>query len=86
MRFCNVVDFVNQLEKEKQQSKAGNLTKQLTSMDAAILSTSVGFRRERSLPTLGLQSRLHHGDRLRRYWIASPIKENFGIRQRFLSF
>jgi DNA replication protein DnaC len=36
-RFYNAVDLVNQLEKEKQQGKAGNLGKQLTVMDAVIL-------------------------------------------------
>jgi DNA replication protein DnaC len=36
-RFYNAVDLVNQLEKEKQQGKAGNLSKQLTVMDAVIL-------------------------------------------------
>jgi DNA replication protein DnaC len=37
VRFYNVVDLVNQLDKEKQQGKAGNLAKQLTHMDAVIL-------------------------------------------------
>jgi DNA replication protein DnaC len=36
-RFYNAVELVNQLEKEKQQGKAGNLGKQLTVMDAVIL-------------------------------------------------
>lgn len=36
-RFYNAVELVNQLEKEKQQGKAGNLSKQLTVMDAVIL-------------------------------------------------
>jgi DNA replication protein DnaC len=36
-RFYNAVDLVNQLEKEKQQGKAGNLGRQLTVMDAVIL-------------------------------------------------
>jgi len=37
VRFYNAVDLVNQLDKEKQQGKAGNLAKQLTFMDAVIL-------------------------------------------------
>jgi DNA replication protein DnaC len=37
IRFYNAVDLVNQLDKEKQQGKAGNLAKQLTAMDAVIL-------------------------------------------------
>ena len=37
VRFFNVVDLVNQLEKEKQQGKAGNLAKQLVQIDAVIL-------------------------------------------------
>jgi len=37
VRFYNAVDLVNQLDKEKQQGKAGNLAKQLTAMDAVIL-------------------------------------------------
>lgn len=37
VRFFNAVDLVNQLDKEKQQGKAGNLAKQLTAMDAVIL-------------------------------------------------
>ncbi|MGZ8907093.1 MAG: IS21-like element helper ATPase IstB [Methylobacter sp.] len=37
VRFYNAVDLVNQLDKEKQQGKAGNLAKQLTQMDAVIL-------------------------------------------------
>jgi DNA replication protein DnaC len=37
MRFFNAVDLVNQLDKEKQQGKAGNLAKQLTFMDAVIV-------------------------------------------------
>lgn len=37
IRFYNAVDLVNQLDKEKQQGKAGNLAKQLTTMDAVIL-------------------------------------------------
>jgi DNA replication protein DnaC len=37
VRFYNAVDLVNQLDKEKQQGKAGNLAKQLTLMDAVIL-------------------------------------------------
>ncbi len=32
-RFYNAVDLVNQLDKEKQQGKAGNLAKQLIHMD-----------------------------------------------------
>jgi DNA replication protein DnaC len=37
VRFYNAVDLVNQLDKEKQQGKTGNLAKQLTAMDAVIL-------------------------------------------------
>lgn len=37
VRFFNAVDLVNQLEKEKQQGKAGNLAKQLVQIDAVIL-------------------------------------------------
>lgn len=37
LRFYNAVDLVNQLDKEKQQGKAGYLAKQLTTMDAVIL-------------------------------------------------
>jgi DNA replication protein DnaC len=37
VRFYNAVDLVNQLDKEKQQGKAGNLAKQLMMMDAVIL-------------------------------------------------
>lgn len=37
IRFYNAVDLVNQLDKEKQQGKAGNLAKQLLAMDAVIL-------------------------------------------------
>ena len=37
VRFYNAVDLVNQLDKEKQQGKAGNLAKQLVLMDAVIL-------------------------------------------------
>ena len=37
IRFYNAVDLVNQLEKEKQLGKAGNLAKQLIQMDAIIL-------------------------------------------------
>jgi DNA replication protein DnaC len=37
IRFYNAVDLVNQLDKEKQQGKAGSLAKQLTAMDAVIL-------------------------------------------------
>ena len=37
IRFYNAVDLVNQLDKEKQLGKAGNLAKQLTTMDAVIL-------------------------------------------------
>jgi len=37
VRFYNAVDLVNQLDKEKQQGKAGRLAKQLTVMDAVIL-------------------------------------------------
>jgi DNA replication protein DnaC len=37
VRFYNAVDLVNQLEREKQQGKAGNLAKQLIQIDAVIL-------------------------------------------------
>lgn len=37
VRFYNAVDLINQLDKEKQQGKAGNLAKQLIPMDAVIL-------------------------------------------------
>jgi DNA replication protein DnaC len=37
VRFYNAVDLVNQLGKEKQQGKAGNLAKQLIHVDAVIL-------------------------------------------------
>jgi DNA replication protein DnaC len=37
LRFYNAVDIVNQLDKEKQQGKAGNLAKQLLVMDAVII-------------------------------------------------
>jgi DNA replication protein DnaC len=37
IRFYNAVDLVNQLDKEKQQGKAGNLAKQLLAMDAVVL-------------------------------------------------
>ena len=37
LRFYNAVDLVNQLEREKQQGKAGNLVKQLLHIDAVIL-------------------------------------------------
>jgi len=37
IRFYNAVDLVNQLEKEKQLGKAGNLAKQLILIDAVIL-------------------------------------------------
>lgn len=37
VRFYNAVDLVNQLEREKQQGKAGNLAKQLIPIDAVIL-------------------------------------------------
>jgi DNA replication protein DnaC len=37
VRFYNAVDLVNQLDKEKQQGKAGNLAKQLVTIDAVIL-------------------------------------------------
>lgn len=37
VRFYNAVDLVNQLDREKQQGKAGNLAKQLQHMDAVIL-------------------------------------------------
>jgi DNA replication protein DnaC len=37
VRFYNAVDLVNQLDKEKQQGKAGNLARQLIQMDAVIL-------------------------------------------------
>lgn len=37
VRFFNAVDLVNQLEREKQQGKTGNLAKQLVLCDAVIL-------------------------------------------------
>jgi len=37
LRFYSAVDLVNQLEREKQQGKAGNLAKQLMHIDAVIL-------------------------------------------------
>ena len=37
VRFYNAVDLVNQLEREKQQGKAGNLARQLVQVDAVIL-------------------------------------------------
>jgi DNA replication protein DnaC len=37
VRFYNAVDLVNQLDKEKQLGKAGNLAKRLTHSDAVIL-------------------------------------------------
>ena len=37
VRFYNAVDLINQLEREKQQGKAGNLAKQLLHIDAVIL-------------------------------------------------
>ena len=37
VRFYNAVDLVNQLDKEKQQGKAGNMAKQLIHIDAVIL-------------------------------------------------
>lgn len=37
VRFFNAVDLVNQLEREKQQGKTGNLARQLVQIDAVIL-------------------------------------------------
>ncbi len=37
VRFYNAVDLVNQLEREKQQGKAGNMARQLVLTDAVIL-------------------------------------------------
>jgi DNA replication protein DnaC len=37
VRFYNAVDLVNQLEREKQQGRAGSLAKQLVQIDAVIL-------------------------------------------------
>lgn len=37
VRFFNAVDLVNQLEREKNQGKVGNLAKQLCLMDAVVL-------------------------------------------------
>jgi DNA replication protein DnaC len=37
VRFFNAVDLVNQLDREKQLGKAGNLAKQLAAIDAVIL-------------------------------------------------
>jgi DNA replication protein DnaC len=36
-RFYNAVDLVNQLEREKQEGKAGNMARQLVQTDAVIL-------------------------------------------------
>lgn len=36
MRLFNAVDLVNQLEREKQQGKAGNMARQLVQTDAVI--------------------------------------------------
>jgi DNA replication protein DnaC len=37
VRFFNAVDLVNQLEREKQQARAGNLARQLVQTDAVII-------------------------------------------------
>ncbi len=37
VRFYNAVDLVHELEREKQQSKAGNLAKRLVQMDAVMI-------------------------------------------------
>ena len=37
LRFCNAVDLVNQLERDKQQGEAGNMARQLVQTDAVIL-------------------------------------------------
>ena len=37
VRFCNAVDLVNQLEREKKEGKAGSLARQLVQIDAVIL-------------------------------------------------
>ena len=37
VRFYNAVDLVNQLEREKQQGKAGNMARQLVQADAVII-------------------------------------------------
>jgi len=37
VRFFNTVDLVNQLQREKQQGRVGNLARQLVQMDAVIL-------------------------------------------------
>ena len=37
VRFSNAVDLVNQLEREKQQGRAGNLARQLVQTDAVII-------------------------------------------------
>lgn len=37
VRFYNAVDLVNQLDREKQQGKAGNLAKQLSHLDAVVI-------------------------------------------------
>ena len=37
VRFYNAVDLVNQLEREKQQGRAGNLARQLVQTDAVII-------------------------------------------------
>ena len=54
VRSYNVVDLVNQLDKEKQQGKAGNLARQLTGMDAhAVILDELG---NRFRPQVGLCS------------------------------
>ena len=37
VRFCNAVDLVNQLEREKKEGKAGSIARQLVQIDAVIL-------------------------------------------------
>src|SRR5271170_5035491 len=37
VRFFNAVDLVNQLEREKQQARSGNLARQLVQTDAVII-------------------------------------------------
>lgn len=41
VRFFNTVDLVNQLQREKQLGKAGNLAKQMVQVDALILDELV---------------------------------------------
>ena len=47
VRFFNAVDLVNQLEREKQLGKAGNMARQLAQTDAVILMNSAICRSRR---------------------------------------